>query len=206
MTALVVPWRPTSPERVAAYELTLAWYRHHLPDAQVVLADSGHDVWNLAASRNVGVADAVESGHRRIVITDADTIPPPRGLALALKGCRDGRLHYPFDRCLYAGTDGQPGRANGGVFVVSAAGWAAIGGQDERFTGWGGEDDQLVAAATCLTGVVRHPGIAVSYWHPPVAGFGTARHAANLKLLARYTAAKGSSRHMRRLIAERATT
>jgi hypothetical protein len=202
MTALIVPWRP-SPTRQAAHDFVLGWYAQHLPDAEVFEVDTDHEIFNLGACRNAGAAAAAAAGHDRFVITDADTVPSPSGLIAALADAGDRRLHYPFDQCLYAGTDSRPGLANGGVIVVSAAGWDLIGGQDERFSGWGGEDDQLVAVATCFSGVVRHRGLAVSLWHPAVRDIGSERHRPNAVLAQRYWAAVNDEAQMRALIAER---
>lgn len=158
------PWRP-SVERLPSFEIVRAWYGVQLPDAQVVEVDTAHEVFNLAACRNAAVRAGIELEADVVVISDADTIVSPDALRAAVDEAGDGRLHLPFDQCLYAGTDAEPGLANGGVHVVTPECWDAIGGQDERLSGWGGDDDQLVAVATCLVGVVRHHGFAVSLWH-----------------------------------------
>jgi hypothetical protein len=166
--AVMFPWRAKE-ERMSAYAVTRAWYEVHLPEAKIVEVDTEHEVFNLAACRNFAVGAAEGLGADVVVISDADTIPPPSGLAAAIADADDHKLHIPFDRCIYAGTDSPPGLANGGVHVVTPTGWHAIGGQDERLVGWGGDDDQLVAVATCLSGLVRHPGLAVSLWHSDAA-------------------------------------
>ena len=162
------PWRAKE-ERMPAYSVTRAWYEVHLPEAKIVEVDTEHEVFNLAACRNFAVGAAEGLGADVVVISDADTIPPPSGLAAAIADADDHKLHIPFTQCIYAGTDSPPGLANGGVHVVTPTGWKAIGGQDERLIGWGGDDDQLVAVATCLSGLVRHPGLAVSVWQSDAA-------------------------------------
>lgn len=197
--AVGFPWRAT-PEREAAFVVVREWYRAHLPDAVLFEVDTGHDRFNLGACRNKIVQQAEGIGADVVVISDADTIPPPGGLAAAVDGAKDGRLHMPFDRCVYVGTDSPPGLANGGVHVVTPSCWSLIGGQDERITGWGGDDDQLVAAAQCLAGLVRHPGLAVSLWHADAARVCAEPDRAIAKA---YWAAVGSQKAMRKLIAER---
>lgn len=45
--------------------------------------------------------------------------------------------------------------------------WDEVGGFDERFEGWGGEDDAFHAACSTLAGVARIEGHAWHLWHPP---------------------------------------
>jgi len=198
------PWRET-PDRVPAFRVVFAWYRHHLPGARMVCCDSGHDPFNRAASRNMVVDRAVELGAAVVVISDADTVPSPAGLSSAIAAARNGGMHYPFDRYLYAGTDLEPGGNTGGIYVCRPDVWHAAGGMDERFTGWGGEDDQLHAAVECLVGPPTcHPGIAVSLWHDPACrDIGSARWQPNSELAQRYHRARRDPAAMRALIAER---
>lgn len=193
------PWRAT-PEREAAFVVVRHWYETHLLDAVLLEVDTDHDRFNLGACRNKAVKQAEELGADVVVISDADTLPPPGGLAAAIAGVADGRLHMPFDQCIYAGTDSPPALANGGVHVVTPSCWNLIGGQDERIVGWGGDDDQLIAAAQCLSGVVRHPGLAVSLWHADAARVCAEPDRA---IAAEYWAAVRSPEAMRKLIAER---
>lgn len=197
--AVMFPWRAKD-ERRAAYAVTRAWYEVHVSGAKIVEVDTEHEVFNLAACRNVAVGVAEGLGADVVVISDADTLPPPSGLAAAIADADDHKLHIPFSQCIYAGTDSPPGLANGGVHVVTPTGWDAIGGQDERLVGWGGDDDQLVAAATCLSGLVRHPGLAVSLWHSDAARVCAQP---SRDLVNRYWQAVDKPAAMRKLIAER---
>jgi hypothetical protein len=197
--AVVFPWRAKE-ERMPAYSVTRAWYEVHLPEARLVEVDTEHEVFNLAACRNLAVGAAEGLGADVVVISDADTIPPPGGLAAAIADADDHKLHIPFTQCIYAGTDSPPGLANGGVHVVTPTGWKAIGGQDERLIGWGGDDDQLVAVATCLSGLVRHPGLAVSLWHSDAARVCAQP---SRDLVNKYWQAVDKPAAMRKLIAER---
>ena len=191
------PWRET-PERVAGYQMVRDWYQVNLVNAAMVEVDTDSEVFSLAACRNRAVAVAKDLGADVVVISDADTIPPPTALHDAIEGAAvDGQLHMPYDQCIYAGTDSPPGLANGGVHVVTPACWDALGGQDERLVGWGGDDDQLIAAATCLVGVVRHPGCAVSLWHADANRWCNDE---NRKIAHRYWEAVGNPDAMRQLI------
>lgn len=219
---VVIPWRGGDPGRERAYEVVSARLAGMLPDAVVIAADSGHDRFNRAASRNLGVRLAQSAGADVTVLCDADTIPEPGPLAAAIMGAaRDGRLHLPYTRfwglteqgardylsgrdALECGCDLDYAYSAGGVLVVTPGAWDAVGGMDERFEVWGGEDVALKAAADTLLGPTRrHEGMIVHLWHPPARRTGTPANDAVWELAARYRAADGNPEAMRALVAER---
>lgn len=215
--AVAIPWRAT-PERRPAFHAVVRWWNEHLPSVPVLTVDTPHVPYNLSAVRNEAVRQAESVGVEVLVIADADAIvATPASLHAALDAAVDGRLHLPFTeqryltetetRAVLENLDppplqGSPG--NGAIYVVTPAGYWAASGSDERFSGWGGDDDGLVAAAQTLTGVVRHEGVVWSLWHAderrPV---GTVEHRPNAELAGRYWDAVGRPDAMRALIAER---
>lgn len=219
---VVIPWRGGDPGRERAYEVVSARLAAILPDAVVIAADSGHDRFNRAASRNLGIRLAQSAGADVTVLCDADTIPEPGPLQEAIeRAVRDGCLHTPYTRFLGLtehGTEdylaGKPldgceveldyAFAVGGVFVVTPAAWEQAGGMDERFEAWGAEDVAFRRAADTLLGPTRrHEGVIVHLWHPPAPRTGTPANDAVWDLAARYRAADGDPAAMRSLIAER---
>src|SRR5690606_5629513 len=145
----------------------------------------------------------------------APFITPAAVIARCIHAARAGRMHMPFtqQRCLteaeaddlIAGRgvplEGRPG--NGACYVIRPAAYWQAGGSDERFSGWGGDDDQLVAACTALIGLRRHEGVALSLWHPAVRAVGSPRHRPNAVLARRYWQAIRNPDRMRAIIAER---
>lgn len=213
---VAIPWRPT-PERRPAFEAVVEWWARHYPAAPVLTVDTPHVPYNLSAVRNECVRRAEAEYADVVVIADADAIvATPEALDIAIGQAHDGRLHLPYTRQRYldedetrtvldGGTislDGSPG--NGAVYVVTPSAYWDAGGSDERFSGWGGDDDGIVAAASTLTGLVRHEGTVWSLWHAderrPV---GTPEHKPNADLADRYWSALGNRRAMIALIAER---
>lgn len=54
------------------------------------------------------------------------------------------------------------------IIVVTRDLWDRIGGMDERFNGWGGEDNAFWKAAHLHSKTpIRIPGYAYHLWHPP---------------------------------------
>ena len=78
-----------------------------------------------------------------------------------------------------------------GVYVTTPRTWAAHGGQDERFRGWGFEDAAWYLAHEALLGEppIRHEGRVYALHHAPRCG--PARVRANAALMDRYRAAEG---------------
>lgn len=214
---VAIPWRPT-PQRQDAHDAVVAWYAEHLPDAPLIHVDTDHERYNLAAARNLAVREAEYLGAEVVVIGDADGIlASPRTLWRAIRAACDGRLHLPYSQQRYLtepetvgllfGKKNPPfhgSHGNGGIYVITPDGYWACGGSDERFSGWGGDDDGIVAAAKALTGVKRHDGVLWSLWHAdehrPV---GSDEHRPNADLAERYWAAHRRPLTMRDLIAER---
>lgn len=96
---------------------------------------------------------------------------------------------------------GLPG---GGVLVCSRESWATVGGYDERFEGWRGEDVSLGWALDTLAG--PHVRSEAALWHlahPPAVRVREAMEA-NYQLELAYRRAQGRPRAMRSLVTERA--
>lgn len=222
--AVVIPWRGGQPAREYHHRIV----REHLysiyPDAHHLDADTGHQLFNRAASRNAGVRLAEQAGADVVILCDADTLPQPGPLAEAVSSADDGRLHLPYT--YYRGLSEQGTRdhlaggfpeecetelahewATGGCMVVTPNAWWQAGGMDERFIGFGHEDVAYrIAADTLLGPTVKHPGTIVHLWHPKSMGLGTPQHTANGQLCERYNHANGHPDAMRALIAERLAT
>lgn len=218
MPCVVIPWRAT-PARVHAFEYVTGWWKTHRPLWPIITVDTAHERYNLAAARNLGVAVAAARGHKLVVLSDADAVlADPTQVDYAVEYAQRGDFVLPFTGQRYLdqtetvglleqGTRPleEGGHGNGAMYVCSVDTYQDIGGSDERFSGWGGEDDGIVAAASTLGTLCRVPGVVWSLWHAderrPV---GTEEHRPNAELAQRYWDAAGNIGSMRLLIAERA--
>ncbi|MET0163226.1 MAG: hypothetical protein ABW204_11275, partial [Microbacteriaceae bacterium] len=88
-----------------------------------------------------------------------------------------------------------------GVYVATPETWAAHGGQDERFRGWGFEDAAWYLAHETLLGEppVRHPGRVYALHHVAEQRAGV-QYDANAERMERYRAAAGDRAAMARLV------
>lgn len=175
---ICVPYRET-PERAPLWDYT----RRHWQSLGVEIAtgDDGDRVFNRAMSRNLAAIGRWDVA----IFVDADTVMRDHGPVLEAVEIahRDACVVIPHDR--YIGLTAQgtsrllAGQARGwdnvkreketvplGVAVVSRPAWETLGGFDERFAGWGGEDVAFRVAASTLTGLVRLPGTIYHLWHP----------------------------------------
>lgn len=220
--AVVIPWRPGTPQRNAHHAYVTAHMRTLLPDAVHIDVDSQHTPFSRAGSRNEGVRIATDTKADIVVICDADTLVEPEPLHAAIAAAGDGRLHLPYtwyrglsqpgteaylagvpaDHCT---TDWAHEWATGGVLVIQPDAWWAAGGMDESFTGWGFEDTAFRTAADALLGLtIKHPGTITHLWHPLESGLGSPEHIAGGQRMQRYIDATDNPDAIRVLIAEHA--
>ena len=80
LATVVIPWRP-SPSRLAPFARVQAFWQQHFPHWPIVTADSDTEVFSLSQARNNGVRQADTP---IVVISDADTIPPPANVTAAV--------------------------------------------------------------------------------------------------------------------------
>ena len=216
--SVIIPWRP-APSRVPAFEAVTSWYAREFPDLEVRTVDTDDDVFVLAACRNQGIAAAGPDDV--VVINDADTIPEAAALREAIAAARtSGLVHLPYTAYHWLGAAGTAQYLNGsdpqdcdfelvrgacsGVYVTTPRTWAAHGGQDERFRGWGYEDAAWNLAHQTLLGSPpqRHDGRVYALHHVAETRAG-ARFDANAALMERYRSAAGDPDAMRSLVSER---
>lgn len=189
---ILVPWRPT-PDREGPWEHG----RSHLEELgfPIFTADSDGPVFSMAQAFN----RAADRPWDKAILSEADVWCPVDQIraALELGGlvyCYDRhvRLSRPeTDRFLEAGV--MPDRAaapaesklgSNGVRVIDRDLWDLVGGYDERFVGWGAEDNDFLWRCVDAGGPVNRvagPMFELAHEHEPVYRSG---YRANRKLLA----------------------
>lgn len=194
--SVLVPWRPSDDGYRAR---SLAWLRRRyhalLPDAQLVIANSNAERFNRSEARNNAFN---YSDGDVLLIADADTVFHPHLIELAAMMVADGDAPWiiPYDEGRYYNlgqrrTDellaGDPAAdipeptdeddwehkltSWAGLLVVSRDGYETAGGYDERFAGWGYEDNAFRAALDHRVGThTRLKGHCEHLWHHVIAG------------------------------------
>lgn len=216
-----IPWRAGTPERARNHTEVTTALRLALPSAEIRMFDTGHGVFNRAATRNAAARWALDHGYDALVLNDADTIAEPAALQAAVAACGDGRMHLPYTWFRSLTDDGtemylagvaqalcpstfEHKWATGGVMVCQPSAWFAAGGMDERFVGWGFEDTAARLCWDALLGeTVRHPGLILHLWHPLDSVLGSPDWWHNRRLMDDYEQAKGDVGKIRLILSEK---
>jgi len=198
------PFHREDEHRRAAWEVcSRYWARCGLE----VIAGTGGE--SRAAARNAA-ARLVALEQDVLLFAVADTAVPLAQLREAVNLARTGdcmvlafrtvyralQNHAPLDDLLSRPRGYRVSNCSNGVLAVSRRLWEELGGFDERFSAWGGEDRAFLYAAATLRDqedVPRVHGHAVHLWHPPArdATRPSLAYRSNVRLALRYKAASG---------------
>ena len=180
-----IPWRATE-NRLPAMNRVLRFFAHF--GVPVMRCDSDPSrPFNLSAARNE-CARRIRSLYGDdtvIIISDADTIPDAGALLNSINNvslASDLLVSYPHGSLVYLHSEHVDERdlsrlpsershhghsVSAPPIVMRASTFFAVGGFDERFTGWGAEDDAFAIAAAAFGTVERTDdgfgGTAVAY-------------------------------------------
>lgn len=212
--SVLVPWRPSTD---GYRNRSFAWLRHRyhqlLPDAQLVIGTSSAERFNRSEARNNAFN---YSDGDVVLIADADTIFHAQSIRLAVMVAATGAAHWviPYGEKRYynlshrrteeilaldpAADIPEPTDEDdwehkltswAGLLVVTRAAYQEAGGYDERFAGWGYEDNAFRAALDHRVGPhSRLDGHCEHLWHPVAVGecFDNPDIEANRKLYQKY--------------------
>lgn len=213
MISILFPYRGDDGPRDRLFGYVLRWYQHYFPEAQIVVGRNFDQPFNRGAARN----DAFEqSSGSVLIVADADTVPTAAGVR---SGIADvvaeqcwvipyaEKRYYNLtkeatENVLKLHVGEQPSEPVEGHYdhkITSWAGclilpreaWEKVGGYDERFKGWGGEDNAFQLKLDNLWGPHRREdSYCCHLWHPVPAGttFDQPHWPSNASLLRRYKA------------------
>jgi len=181
---IVVPLRLNS-ERERSFEYVHNWLKTEFVDIPIYISDSVGQQFNVSEARNRGCLDAINDGVDILMVIDADTIITDRpklekafelatfGVASMTKGyvrlsdkeseeiLAGGEIkHKDFEQLVLQNTPG-------GLWVFPVEVFHQLNGWDERFVGWGYEDNALLRAYKKIYGrkIHRINTIVLSFSH-----------------------------------------
>lgn len=221
--AVLVPYRPTGPDRAAAWEHVRQLWQDTYPTWQLCVGDSPDEKWCKAAAVAAALA---QTDAPYLVVADADVWCDGAGAAVdAVRGgtakwavpharvCRLTSLasdlvyqtgEWPVRRTTttYAQPP-YPGRVGGGMVVLARETYLATP-LDPRFTGWGQEDESWALALRRMAG--REWRGTEDLWHlwhaPQPRQSRTVGSREGFALYRRYAAAARDLGRMRSLVGE----
>lgn len=217
---IIVPRLADRGERDRLWAYCRRHWQTELPALEIF---EGHHEGDGPFNRSAAINRAAEGDWDFAVILDSDTILDAEQVIAGIEDAEEtGCLVLPYklrNMLSKAGTRRILGGYRGSwesmianresnrvscCVIVPRALWDAVGGFDERFEGWGGEDEAFHLACAALGGVRRLDG---ANWHlhhaaSPHNNTGSPLHRQALRLTQRYEAAARSEFEMRRLLAE----
>jgi hypothetical protein len=184
---IVVPWR-FRPSRGDAFTVTVNRLMDQFPDSAIYYADTEDEVFNVSGSRNKGCLSAIKDGCDMLLVVDADTLLEKDSVDVAiakatgsvlvcmpfLAYCRLGEFsstslingQMSFEEAVKDSYD-KAWNHPGGAYVMSSSTFLRLNGWDERFVGWGYEDNAFAEAHRVLLGreLERVEGNALTLYH-----------------------------------------
>lgn len=202
---LFATWRDARVlERIKNYRYVCDYTIKHL-GLECHVADSDLPKFSLSAARNNAVQQAKAAGAEIVVIQDSDVLIDPVALTTAVEMARSGSIVLPYTLAKYlipyhtnlilkgkikpenAADLGSFDWSVGGAYVTSVESWEHVGGQDERFSGWGCEDMAFAEAANRLGKTLeRSEGTMYHLFHPSAEKETDPSYYENAALMARY--------------------
>jgi predicted glycosyltransferase involved in capsule biosynthesis len=240
--SLLIPFSSTDPNRISNLKWLLKYWKHHLPDAEIIIGHSKSSVFCKGEALNNAVR---KSKGKVLAILDADAylsasiiekaankileyshnhlwLVPYRKLYRLNKEITEVILSSnpldpffpeitPFDIQPNSENSINYGRRYGAMLMVfPREAYDLIGGFDERFKGWGGEDVCLLKALDTLYG--KHKtikGNIYHLWHPVYGDTYQSRRwegqqsgSSNWKLSKQYSKAVNRPSMMKKIIEE----
>jgi Glycosyltransferase like family 2 len=223
--SIIIPFHSKDPYRKKALSVVMNYYKTLFPNTDIIIASDGNDPYSKSAAINKAVKKA---NTEFTAIVDADILCPKNAILSGLKLLEYFPLILPFNnvcdlsRLLSEKLYEKPNfslntsmlhgknRHNkksvpvGGINLINKTCFMKIKGFDERFIGWGGEDDSFVAACDTICGPhKRLIGDVYHLWHPSIKAKGNPYYSKNHLLTLEYFNAYNNKDEMMKILSKR---
>lgn len=206
--SVIIPISLNDQSREHAFQWVKKFYETMFPEVELCIGICNEKPFSKAKAINKAVE---KSKGDILVIADADIFYDPSLLEQSIKHLETHAWVIPFRKVLnisqkstqdllkiepqwplpiHIETKSRPYAAMGGVNIVPRKHFETVFGFDERFVGWGGEDDAFAASLNQLCGYVKRMDATLYHlWHQRN---NMGNYAANRELLKAYRSGKES--------------
>ncbi len=223
--SVLLPYKPDNGPRDAAFRWITAFYWKYMQHAEICIGHSDSAPFSRAQAINDAARQATTG---LFLIADTDIFYDPRIIREAMHRLNTHAWVIPYSR-VHDLSEQCTGRLlvtaptwplampidssvrayspKGGLTLIPRQHFEAVGGLDERFVGWGGEDDAMASSLDTLCGEHDRLQEAIYHlWHPNSKENGNPNYANNFNLFLRYMNAYGNVSSMRELVSSRSTS
>lgn len=185
---IIIPWRRTD-SRASAFTKTIARLSDQFPDSTIYCADKPGERFSSSGARNRGCLEAIQDDCDILLVVDADMLLEKEAVEKAIeKAERFGSVCLPYNSLSRMNLELSTSLINnevsfeeiktdsrgeitlsqiGGAYVMTSSTFLRLNGWDERFVGWGFEDDAFAAAHMAIVGKTldKVQGYAATFYH-----------------------------------------
>ncbi|RBP06733.1 galactosyltransferase-related protein [Rossellomorea aquimaris] len=223
--SIIIPFQSKDPYRIKALQVVMNYYKTLFPNTDIIIASNGSDHYSKSSAINKAVK---KTNTEYIAIIDADILCPKNTMLSGLKLLESFPLILPYnnvcdlyrhmsevlyDKPNYSLSTSMLHGKNrhnkksvpvGGINLIKKTCFIKIKGFDERFIGWGGEDDAFVAACDTICGPhKRLTGDIYHLWHPPKKAKTNPFYSNNHRIVSEYFLAYYKKEEMMKILSKR---
>ncbi|MGP3560338.1 glycosyltransferase [Geobacillus sp. BK01] len=219
--SILIPYKPDNGIRDVNFNWIKTFYETMVPEAEICVGVSTDEPFNRARAINLAAKQATRD---IFVIVDGDIFCDPEVMKEAIRHLQDAPWVIPFRKIVRISEENSkhlvsappmwpvevadfdiihtsPFTYVGGFNVIPREHFLAVGGFDERFSGWGGEDDAFSSAVNTLCGHYKRLEHTIYHlWHPVVGYENNPNGERNLLLREQYYAAVGNKEKMKQVL------
>ncbi|WP_061810759.1 galactosyltransferase-related protein [Rossellomorea vietnamensis] len=223
--SIIIPFHSKDPYRKKALSIVMNYYKTFFPNNEIIVASDGNSPYSKSAAINKAVKKAKTE---LIAIIDADILCPKETILSGLKLLElyplilpynkvidlsqnlsqvlYNKSHFSLNPSILHGKNRHSKKAIpvGGINLIKKTCFLKIKGFDERFIGWGGEDDAFVAASDTICGThKRLTGAIYHLWHPSKKAEGNPHYSKNHRFTVEYFKAYNKKEEMMKILSNR---
>jgi len=224
--SVLIPYKPDNGLRDRLFKWVKTFYETMMPEVELCIGESFSVPFNRSQAINIAAKQATRDV---FVIADADVFYDPQILVQGMKLLKQHPWVIPYftwkdlsksssEKLLvhspqwplpfkvnYKERRFKKSKPISGVIIVTRENFNLVKGFDERFAGWGREDNAFKDAMNTICGPFIRLNAASIYhlWHPKVGSRGNPNIDNNNNLYNRYAKKRGNLEEMKKLINER---